>query len=151
MWRSVPDGRWIVTGNQRGDVTVWDAMTGQIAHTLATPNGSWVDGWPSAPTAYAWPPEQGRIVTIYDATRWGESPSSVSRHKTSVRASVAFSPDGRWLVVPGGDRHRQYLGRDDPGEGRMSAPTCLCGHTAQVWAWRSARRPVGRLGGEIRP
>ena len=31
-----PDGRWIATGDNKGDVTVWDATIGQVVTTLGT-------------------------------------------------------------------------------------------------------------------
>jgi WD40 repeat protein/serine/threonine protein kinase len=140
-----PDGRWIVTGNQGGDVIVWDAMTGQVVHTLAAPNSSWVNGlaFSTDGRRLASLSREGN-VTVYDATRWCEKPLlSFPAHRTSVRANAAFSPDGRWLVVPG-DETVNVWDVTTPGERRVSAPhlTLRGGHTAQVWG--VAFSPDGR-------
>ena len=46
------------------------------------------------------------IVAVHDATRWPEKPPqqpllTFRADKTWVRGSLAFSPDGQGLVVPG--------------------------------------------------
>jgi WD40 repeat protein len=144
-----PDtGRWIVTADERGDVTVWDVTTGQVVHTLGT-HGRRVFGLAFSPDGrrLASLSSEG-IVTVYDATRWDEKvpggPLLTFRaHTTSARSSVAFSPDGRRLVVPGDDNTVNIWDVTTTGERRVSAPQLtLRGHTAQVWG--VAFSPDGR-------
>jgi eukaryotic-like serine/threonine-protein kinase len=134
-----PDqGRWLVTGDRKGDVTIWDAMTGQVVHTL-DPHGPQVYG-------LAFSPDGRRLaslsadgfVTVYGATGWNEQPPQLLQtfraHKTWVRGSVAFSPDGQRLVAPGDENTVNIWEVGTAGAPQVSVPQLtLRGHTAQVW------------------
>ena len=133
------NGRWIVTADERGDVTVWDGTTGEVVHTFGT-HGPRVFG-------LAFSGDGRRLAslssegmgTVHDATHWGErfpqEPLLTFRaYNTPVRSSVAFSPDGRRLVVPGDDNTVNIWDVTLTGERRLSVPQLtLRGHTAQVW------------------
>jgi WD40 repeat protein len=136
---SPDNGRWVVTGDERGDVRVWDERTGQVVHTLG-PHGRRIFG-----LAFS---RDGRrlvslssegIVTVYDATRWDEKTPqkpllNFQAHRSLARSNMAFSPDGRWLVLPGDDNTVNIW--DLPPGGKPEVPAIrvtLRGHTAQVW------------------
>jgi WD40 repeat protein len=86
-------------------------------------------------------------VTVYDATRWNEKlpqqPLLTFRaHKTWVCGRLAFSPNGRRLVVPGDDNTVTIWDVTTPGKPPLAAQLTLRGHTAQIWA--VAFSPDGR-------
>jgi WD40 repeat protein/serine/threonine protein kinase len=145
---SPDDGRWIVTADERGDVTVWDAATGRVVHTLGT-RGRRAFGLAFSPDGQRLASLNGEgIVTVYDTTHWDkkapQEPLLTFRaHNTPARSSVAFSPDGRRLVMPGDDNTVGIWDVTAAGERRVSAPQLtLRGHTAQVWG--VAFTPDGR-------
>jgi WD40 repeat protein/tRNA A-37 threonylcarbamoyl transferase component Bud32 len=136
---SPDNGRWIVTADERGDVTVWDVTTGQVVHTLGT-HGPRVFGLAFSPDGrrLASLSSEG-MVTVHDATHWGEKvprePLLTFRaHNTFARSSVAFSPDGRQLVVPGDDNTVNVWVLPANGKPEGAGPRLtLRGHIAQVW------------------
>jgi WD40 repeat protein len=143
---SPDNGRWIVTGNSHGDVTVWDATTGKRQHTL---HGQ--DGWV---TSLAFSRDGRRLaslgregqVIVYDAMRWDkkmpQEPFLTFRaHETSVRGSLAFSPDGR-LVVPGDENTVKIWDVTTTDKAPSGPQLTLRGHKDQVWG--VAFSPDGR-------
>jgi WD40 repeat protein/serine/threonine protein kinase len=143
-----PDkGRWIVTGGETADATVWDATTGHVAGNLRTP-GPHVWGLAFSPDGrrLACLSMEG-MVAIYDATRWGDkfSPEPIltfQAHKSSVRANPAFSPDGKRLVVPGDENTVNIWDVTTTDKPPAAALLTLRGHSAQVWG--VAFSPDGR-------
>jgi WD40 repeat protein/serine/threonine protein kinase len=133
---SPDNGRWLVTGYD--DVTVWDATTGQVVRTLDS-HGPQVFG-----LAFSL---DGRrlaslsadgMVTVHNATRWNEkSPQepllNFRAHKTWVRGSVAFSPDGQRLVVPGDENTINIWDVPTTDKAPSAPQLSLRGHTGQVW------------------
>jgi WD40 repeat protein len=86
-------------------------------------------------------------VTVHDATRWNEKvpqkPLLTFRaHNTPVRSSVAFSPDGKRLVVPGDDNAVTIWDVTTTDKPPSTPRLTLRGHTAQVWG--VAFSPDGR-------
>src|SRR5262249_3452990 len=84
-----PDGRWLAAGTEGGKVTVWDATTGKLVHTLDQSRNVW---------GIAFSPDARRlgtltrsgIVTVYDATRFGvQAPLSFRAHSVTVRGNLA--------------------------------------------------------------
>jgi WD40 repeat protein len=145
------DGRWLVTGSHRGELTVWDTTTDRIVRTLQ-PN-------PELDSASVWglvfSPGGQRLVSVtregmvivYDATRWGEKiPQeplfTFQAYKTPIRGSAAFGPDGR-LVMPGDENTVNVWDVSQSGKRDGLVPQLtLRGHTAQVWG--VAISPDGR-------
>jgi WD40 repeat protein len=89
-------GRWLVAGTEGSDVTIWNATTGELVHTLKQSPNVWSvafspDGWRLATLS-----REG-IVTVHDATRWEEMLSQepflrFPAHNTSVRGSLRTIP-----------------------------------------------------------
>ena len=97
-----PDGTRIASASQDQTVKVWDATTGQVAHTL-TGHGYWV-------TSVAFSPDGTRIATasndqtvkIWDAAT-GRETLTLKGHTSQVNG-VAFRPDGTRIASASGDR-----------------------------------------------
>jgi WD40 repeat protein len=134
------DGRWLATGNVKGDVLIRDAITGKRLHTL-TDHAAGVssvafslDG--RLPVSLS---REGK-VRVYDAAHLAEERPpqlllAFTANQSSARGTLAFSPDGKGLVVPGDDNTVNIwdLPLNDtrePGAPRLT----LRGHKAQVWA-----------------
>jgi WD40 repeat protein len=105
------DGGQIVTA-ARGAVRVWNAANGVLVRALTTPPGR------SRPTNYyrAALSAEGRLLAAIDiqgsiADVW-EPASGVLvaelRNDDSVRPSIAFTGDGRWLATGGGTNVRVF-------------------------------------------
>jgi WD40 repeat protein len=101
-----PDGRYLVTGNARGLVQVWDARTGREFGTLGTHDRQMQirgvvfshDGLHLASAS-----GDGK-VKLWDATRLEEKQQArqtLSAQNRGRGLTVAFSPDGRRLVTAG--------------------------------------------------
>lgn len=99
-----PDGRYLVTGNNNGEVQVWNAETGQKIVTLGTHDRDIrgvlfdLDGQHLASAS-----SDGK-VKLWDARRITQKQEA--RHILPTRVpgpslSVAFSPDGRRLATGG--------------------------------------------------
>src|SRR5262249_40699846 len=93
-----PEGRWLVTGDRNGAVTVWDTTTRKVVRTLGR-HAAAVCGLAFSPDgrllASAW--EDLTTVRVWDATT-SELLHSPDGHGRLVK-SVAFSPDGRLLAL----------------------------------------------------
>jgi WD40 repeat protein len=82
-------------------VKVWDAMTGQLARTLAG-HFSTVHGVAFSPDGRRIASTDDNAVRLWDAMT-GQVALTLTGHTQSVQ-SVAFSPDGRRLASGGKDR-----------------------------------------------
>jgi WD40 repeat protein/serine/threonine protein kinase len=144
---SPDNGRWIVTANMRGNVTVWDAKTGQVFHTLDPHGPVWGVAFSPDGRRLATLSQEG-TVTVQDATRWHEKPRqepllTFRAHKSWIQGGLAFSPNGQRLVMPGDENTVNIW--DVPPNGKQEVPApplTLHGHTAQVWG--VAFSPDGR-------
>ena len=95
------DGKKLVSGNDAGDVTIWDTTTGRELHVVNNHKGSIVgvafspDGSLVAAcgiqdlTVNVWRVETGELVRAF------EGPND-------YMDAIAFSPDGKFLVTCGG-------------------------------------------------
>jgi WD40 repeat protein/serine/threonine protein kinase len=130
---SPDNGRWLVAGTEGGAVPVWNAKTGELVHTLEQSPNVWGlafsrDGRRLATLS------RGGIVTVHDATHWGEKPPLNFRaHKISLRGNLAFGPDGRRLVVPGDENTVNIWDVTTTDKPPPAPVLTLRGHTAQVW------------------
>jgi WD40 repeat protein/serine/threonine protein kinase len=135
---SPDNGRWLVTAGVWGEVAIWDATSGHLVGTLGpdSPN-VWGLAFSRDGRRLASLSEEGS-VTVYDATRWEEKlPQeplfTFQAHKTSVRGNLAFSPNGKQLVVPGDDNTVTIWDLPPDGKRDGFAPRrSLHGHIRQV-------------------
>ena len=93
-----PDGKRIATGSEDKTVKVWDAQTGQELLTLKGHTGE-VDerGVQPRRQAHRLSGSKDQTVKVWDATT-GQELLTLKGHTDGV-SSVAFSPDGKRLVV----------------------------------------------------
>ena len=136
------DGRWLAAGTEGGKVTVWDATTGKLAHTLEQSPNVWGIAF-SRDSQRLGTLNRWGIVTVHDATRWGvRAPFTFRAHKITVRGNLAFSPDGQRLVVPGDDNTVNIWDVTATDRPPTAPRLTLRGHTSQVWG--VAYSPKGR-------
>ena len=103
---SPDDGRWIVTGDVKGDVTVWDAATGKRRHTLPP-----LPDHAGGVFSLAFSRDGRRLaslsvdgtVSVYDPTRWGRRsprshslPSAHTKHRLRAAWRSARTASGSW-------------------------------------------------------
>jgi hypothetical protein len=121
-----PDGSWLASAGDGGEVWIWDLVTGTARHILLTgrtgaaralavaPDGSWLAS-----------AGEGREVWIWDLVT-GTARHILTGHTGSVEALVV-APDGSWLASAGLDGEVRIW---DP----ITGTTChiLTGHTRRV-------------------
>ncbi|GAB2539509.1 hypothetical protein GCM10027167_50360 [Nocardia heshunensis] len=98
-----PDGRWVVTGDVRSEVRLWDTTTGQ-AHTMPPTNtvvncelAVSADGHRVVVNGGL-----GHPVRLWDTTT--DAIRALPNTEISMADQVTITPDGRWvLAVNGGD------------------------------------------------
>jgi WD40 repeat protein/serine/threonine protein kinase len=130
---SFGNGRWLVAGTEASDVTIWNATTGELVHTLKQSPNVWGVAFSPDGRRLATLSREG-IVTVYDATRWGEkAPLHFRAHNILVRGSLAFSPDGQRLVVPGDDNTVNIWDVTTDDKPPSAPQRTLRGHNGQVW------------------
>ncbi|MGI8426310.1 MAG: protein kinase domain-containing protein [Actinomycetota bacterium] len=141
---SPPDGQYLVTGNSKGLVQVWDARDGGYIRTLGTPHKGPARGVVfSRDGKYLASASTDGVVKLWDATRLGEKrePQEPLRtfpvHVPGPGLNVAFSPDGKRLAI--GDKEYTVTIRDvETGAMRHT----LRGHNGDVYT--VAFSPGGR-------
>jgi hypothetical protein len=96
-----PDGSWLASTDDNGEVRIWDSATGTARHTLTSdtrgvaalavaPDGSWLASAGHCGEVRIWDPVTGAARhTLTGGTGW-------------VRALVV-APDGSWLASAGDD------------------------------------------------
>ena len=122
-----PDGSWLVSADNGGEVRIWDPTTGTIRHTLTAhahrvsalviaPDGSWLAS-----------ADNGGELRIWDPTT-GTTQHTLTGHTGGVRALVV-APDGPWLASADNDGELRIW---DPATGTIRHT--LTGHTIGVSA-----------------
>jgi WD40 repeat protein len=107
------DGGWLVSGSWDGTIKFWDTETGQELRSLSehansvqavavSPDGSLVASGSWDRTVRLWYASDPSPDAA-GSGQGGKELSAIVGHKGPV-ASVAFSPDGRWLVSGSWDR-----------------------------------------------
>jgi WD40 repeat protein len=142
-----PDGRYLVTGKHDGAVRVWDGQTGEPVGTLDTHQREIRGVAFSGDGAHLASASSDGEIKLWDAKRLGElrSGAKLKPRIPPIRArvagpglSMAFSPDGQWLVT-GGEENTVRVW--DVKTGRELRPP-LRGHTGDIYAL--AVSPDGR-------
>lgn len=101
-----PDGKQILTAADQGDAVLWDAVSGERLHQLASPyaemrGASWL-------LSASFSPDGKRVAVvdwhpaICDVTT-GKALFELEGHTNWVR-DIDYSPDGEWLVTASEDR-----------------------------------------------
>jgi WD40 repeat protein/serine/threonine protein kinase len=138
-----PDGRWIAAGEEgtarRTNVVIWDAKTGQLAH-------SWDAGVSSGDTGgWAFSPDGRRFAAISDYLRvrvWdvktGKMLWSALAHSIVAWRAV-FSPDGNQIATVGAGQAGLKIWDSTTGRSISSLP----GHPGNHWCL--AYSPDGRF------
>lgn len=109
-----PDGRWLATGCNDGNVRIWDISTRQeqsipIGHAApvtavaVAPDGSWLATASADETARIWDLVEQRECVV------------MRGHRFTLTA-VAIAPDGSWLATTSWDGTARIW---DPGTGRQ--------------------------------
>jgi hypothetical protein len=97
-----PDGKWLVSGGDDSQATVWDLETGEIVETLPGNFGTMYAMEFSADSQLLATANMTGTVKVWRVKDWSLEGALLDA-KRQVRC-VAFSPDGRWLASGGTDR-----------------------------------------------
>ncbi len=126
-----PDGSWLASAGEGGEVRIWDPVTGTPRHTLTghtravfalgvAPDGSWLASTGEDGEVRIWDPITGTACHI------------LIGHTAWVRA-LGVAPDGSWLASAGFDGEVRIW---DPITGTLRH--ALTGHTSCVQAFEVA-------------
>jgi WD40 repeat protein len=134
------DKKWIATGpGQQGVIRVFDASSGDLKASLEvgqTQHGSFVAIAfnPADPQMLVASTSDGSIFAWNDWSdpRAAKSPSQLENTRGGFQ--IAFSPDGRYLVVAGDDGVLRMWARDGKAAARLRPIGELRGHKGPVWA-----------------
>ena len=90
------DGQFLITGDEKGNLRIWEASTGKLHKEFAfgtrlwdlntSPDGMWLSI-----------ARDDNIVSLFDLTDLEEAPYNIKR--SSKIFTTAFSPDSAWLAV----------------------------------------------------
>jgi WD40 repeat protein len=142
-----PDGSWLASADDSGEVRIWDSVTGAIRYTFTghtrrisalavAPDGSWLAS-----------AGDDRSVRIWDPVT-GAARHTLTGHTRRI-LTLVVAADGSWVASAGDDRKIQIW---DPATG--SSRYTLTGHTQGVRALAAAADESwlasADTGGEVR-
>lgn len=94
-----PDGKWVVTGGERGELFFVNAKTGETERELRTPNGKPAFG-------IAFSADGKRLGLLCDAAtafvitvKDGERVHALKGLARNAQSPIVFSPNGKWLAA----------------------------------------------------
>jgi WD40 repeat protein len=134
-----PDGHYLATGKENGDVQVWNAETGREIHKLGTHDRE-VRGLVFSRDGRWLASSSDGTVMLWDGTRLDQDQQPRLIRGARVPGpcvNVAFSPDGRWLST-GGRKNTVIIWDVEAGHELQT----LEGHNGEVYT--VAFSPDGR-------
>jgi WD40 repeat protein len=142
-----PDGQWLVTGNSGGALQIWDGANGKFIATLDTEkreirgvvfsrDGKHLASESSSGVAKLWDARQLENQFLDGSLKPRIDP--ILARVAGPGLSIAYSPDGRWLVTAGDENTVRIW---DVDTGREVRPP-FRGHTGDIYA--VAVSPNGR-------
>ena len=97
-----PDGKWLVSGDAQGTITVWDVQNERVAIPPMDGGDSWVRSVKFSP--HETNPVLASAGTDGDVKLWRTQDWQVGhRISTGTVLDLAFSPDGKTLAITGWD------------------------------------------------
>jgi WD40 repeat protein len=137
-----PDGKTLVTGDDKGEVVVWDLPAGKEVRRWKLKG--WVWGLGVSPDAQSVIVSE-RVPLVFDSgsrsalaiwnAQTGQMKSDLSKQYKERMAAAAYSPDGKWLAICRGGEANGLSGKItllDPATGkklRETSPGHLDGAT----------------------
>jgi WD40 repeat protein len=97
-----PDGKWLVSGGDDSQATIWDLATGEIVETLPGNFGTIYAIAFSPDNEYLATANMTGTVKVWKVKDWSLE-AALLNPEHHIRC-VAFSPNGRWLASGGSDR-----------------------------------------------
>ena len=105
-----PDGTCIVSAGDDNTIEIWDAVSGALVCTLPTRVASYAVFTPDGRRIVSYS-SSDRTIEIWDS-QVGTCLATLTEHHSNI-ASIAVSPDGRWIVSSSNDGE-VYLWSLDP-------------------------------------
>lgn len=117
------DGKQVASGNERGEIQIWNAQTGELQHTLRdhvqtissivfSPDGRRLVSSSNDGTVKQWDTTTWKLTSTRAGEKWD---SLLSKNLPALRSvkSLAISPDGSWIAAGGVDGTRVWKTNDD--------------------------------------
>lgn len=111
------DGEWIASGDERGNVMLWESVANPLVEQIATKtlsslaicsNGIWIAG------------STGSVIQVWEKTeQWQERVSLRLEGELNI-SSLTFSPNGKWMA--GGGRQKVKIWKTGTWEDTSEIP-----------------------------
>ncbi|KAJ7735403.1 WD40 repeat-like protein [Mycena maculata] len=112
-----PDGRWIVSGSNQGEIQVWDSTSGAIVTGPFPAHVVYVNSVAFSPDGRQIASGGDNTISVWDTTTGARVAGPFLGHTQGV-VSVAFSPNGIYIVSGSFDNTMRVW---DLASGRMAA------------------------------